>query len=182
MSKKNIFCFILIFSNLVFSQSEKWKINSNSSYISYSGNHILHSWEGINNNVFGLFVVNSELNISDIAILIKVEDFDSGNPNRDSHALEVLESLKYPQIRFYSNDIKYFKDEIEIFGKLTFFGKSLEKIIYSEIKFEENKILLNGSFDLILSDFGVKLPSFLGVKIDDLIKISFKIEVNKDKI
>jgi len=182
MSKKNIFCFILIFSNLVFSQSEKWKINSNSSYISYSGNHILHSWEGINNNVFGLFVVNSELNISDIAILIKVEDFDSSNPNRDSHALEVLESLKYPQIRFYSNDIKYFKDEIEIFGKLTFFGKSLEKIIYSEIKFEENQILLNGSFNLILTDFDVKLPSFLGVKIDDLIKISFKIEVNKDKI
>ena len=83
---------------------------------------------------------------------------------------------------FLLDDIKYVKDEIEIFGKLTFFGKSLEKIIYSEIKFQENRILLKGNFDLILSDFGVKLPSFLGVKIDDLIKISFKIEVNKDKI
>ena len=182
MFKKYIFYTLIIFTNLVFAQSEKWKINSVSSYISYSGNHFLHSWEGINNNVFGLFVVDSELNISDIAIIIKVEDFNSGNSNRDSHALEILESLKYPQIRFYSNDIKYINNEIEIFGKLTFFGKSLEKIIYSEIKFEENQILLNGSFDLILTDFGVKLPSFLGVKIDDLIKISFKIEVSKDKI
>ncbi len=182
MLKKYFFCYLLIFSNLIFSQSENWKINNSSSFISYSGNYILHSWEGINNNIFGIFVVNSKTNISDIAILIKVEDFDSGNSNRDSHALEVLESLKYPQIRFYSDDIKYVKDKIEIFGKLTFFGKSLEKIIYSEIKFQENRILLKGNFDLILSDFGVKLPSFLGVKIDDLIKISFKIEVNKDKI
>ena len=182
MLKKYFFYTLIIFTNLVFAQSEKWKINSVSSYISYSGNHFLHSWEGINNNVFGLFVVDSELNISDIAIIIKVEDFNSGNSNRDSHALEILESLKYPQIRFYSNDINFINNEIEIFGKLTFFGKSIEKKINSKIKLEENQILLSGKFDVILSDFKVNLPSFLGVKIDDIIKISFKIEVNKDEI
>jgi polyisoprenoid-binding protein YceI len=182
MLKKIFIFYFLIFSNLIFSQSEKWKINKDKSHVSYSGNHILHSWEGLNKNVFGLFVVNSDLNISDIAIILKVEDFDSGNPNRDSHALEILESLKYPQIRFYSNDLSVIKDEIEITGKLTFFEKNIQKLINSKIEIFDNKIVLTGNFDLILSDFGVKLPSFLGVKIEDLIKISYKIEVNKDKI
>ena len=129
-----------------------------------------------------MFVVNSENNISEIAILTKVEDFDSGNSNRDSHALEILESLKYPQIRFYSNNIIVNNDEVEIFGKLTFFGKSVEKKINSQIILDENQIILSGKFDLILSDFQIKLPSFLGVKIDDIVKISFKIDVNKNKI
>tara|TARA_B110001454_G_C12694540_1_gene423762 strand:- start:35 stop:583 length:549 start_codon:yes stop_codon:yes gene_type:complete len=182
MLKKIFISYFLIFSNLIFSQSEKWKINKDTSHVSYSGNHILHSWEGLNKNIFGLFVVNSDLNISDIAIILKVEDFDSGNPNRDSHALEILESLKYPQIRFYSNDLSIIKDEIEITGKLTFFEKNIQKLINSKIEIFDNKIVLTGNFDLILSEFGVKLPTFLGVKIDDLIKISFKIEVNNDKI
>ena len=65
MFKKYLFYTLIIFTNLVFAQSEKWKINSNQSFISYSGNHILHSWEGINNNILGLFVVNSENNISE---------------------------------------------------------------------------------------------------------------------
>ena len=182
MFKKYFFYTLIIFTNLVFAQSEKWKINSSQSFISYSGNHTLHSWEGINNNIFGLFVVNSENNISEIAILTKVEDFDSGNSNRDSHALEILESLKYPQIRFYSNNIIVNNDEVEIFGKLTFFGKSVEKKINSQIILDENQIILSGKFDLILSDFQIKLPSFLGVKIDDIVKISFKIDVNKNKI
>ena len=117
-----------------------------------------------------------------IAILTKVEDFDSGNSNRDSHALEILESLKYPQIRFYSNNILVKNDEVEIFGKLTFFGKSVEKKINSQIILNDNQIILSGKFDLILSDFQIKLPSFLGVKIDDIVKISFKIDANKNKI
>ena len=108
MFKKYFFYTLIIFTNLVFAQSEKWKINSSQSFISYSGNHILHSWEGINNNIFGLFVVNSENNISEIAILTKVEDFDSGNSNRDSHALEILESLKSKKNVFLiRNNISY---------------------------------------------------------------------------
>ena len=39
MLKKYFFYTLIIFTNLVFAQSEKWKINSESSYISYSGNH-----------------------------------------------------------------------------------------------------------------------------------------------
>ena len=161
MIKKIFFCYFLIFSNLIFSQSEKWKVNNKTSYISYRGKHVLHDWEGINKNVLGLMVVNSELNISDLAILLKVEDFNSGNSNRDSHALEVLEILKYPQIRFYSNDLKVIQDNILIKGKFTFHGKSIEKTIPCKISISDRKIVLNGAFDFFLTESGIKLPSFL---------------------
>ena len=102
--------------------------------------------------------------------------------------LNELKKYKYKKmIILQKDDIKTIEslkgyDEVEIFGKLTFFGKSIEKKINSKIKLEENQILLSGKFDVILSDFKVNLPSFLGVKIDDIIKISFKIEVNKNEI
>ena len=34
-----------------------------------------------------------------------VKDFDSGNGNRDSNMLEILEVIKFPKIEYYSNKI-----------------------------------------------------------------------------
>ena len=59
---------------------------------------------GVNDNVSGVIIYDNE--ISKIAIAAKVVDFDSGNSGRDSHSLEVLEALKFPNIKFYSDDIR----------------------------------------------------------------------------
>ena len=74
-----------------FAQEIQLKIETEESSIKYKGDHLLHSWEGINNNVNGIAIMNSKSNkIEKIAILIYVRDFDSGNSGRDAHSLEVL--------------------------------------------------------------------------------------------
>ena len=101
-----IFTFIIILSKLSYGQSDQLRVNTNESYIKYFGDHLLHSWEGTNNKVNGLAVLDSKnKSLQKLAILLYVRDFDSQNSGRDAHALEVLEALKYPEINFYSESI-----------------------------------------------------------------------------
>ena len=99
---KRYFILLLVF-NFSFSQTTLM-INNENSTINYDAKHVLHAWEGINDNVSGVIIYDNE--ISKIAIAAKVVDFDSGNSGRDSHSLEVLEALKFPNIKFYSDDIE----------------------------------------------------------------------------
>ena len=79
-------------------------LDKEKSNIKYSAKHVLHAWEGINNDVSGVAVYNES--ISKIALAAQVIDFDSGNSGRDSHSLEVLEALKFPNIPTQDNPEK----------------------------------------------------------------------------
>ena len=85
-----IFTFIIILSTLSFGQSDQLRVNRNESYIKYEGDHLLHSWEGTNDKVNGLAVLDANSkSLQKLAILLYVRDFDSQNSGRDAHALEV---------------------------------------------------------------------------------------------
>jgi len=166
-----IFCF-----KFNFAQSTKLEINSNESSIKYKGDHLLHSWEGINNNVNGIAILNTKGDqIEKIAILIYIRDFDSGNSGRDAHSLEVLEALKYPEIRFYSESINIVEDKVNLKGTFNFHGIKIEKEIAGNLKRKNETFQINGNFKLIPTDFEIKLPSFLSVKMENLLDIEFSI-------
>ena len=159
-----------------FAQSIKLEINSNESSIKYKGDHLLHSWKGVNNNVNGIAILNSKDNqIETIAILIYIRDFDSGNSGRDAHSLEVLEALKYPEIRFYSESINIVGDKVNLKGTLNFHGIKIEKEVAGNLKRKNETFQINGNFKLIPTDFKIKLPSFLSVKMENLLDIEFSI-------
>jgi len=159
-----------------FAQEIQLKIETEESSIKYKGDHLLHSWEGINNNVNGIAILNSKSNkIEKIAILIYVRDFDSGNSGRDAHSLEVLEALKYPEIRFYSESIKIVEDNVNFKGTFTFHGIKIEKELIGNMNRKNDIWKISGNFKLIPSDFGIKLPSFLSVKMKNLLDIDYSI-------
>ena len=97
---------LLVFVLSIFSltSQETLMLKADQSYIKYDAKHVLHAWEGINENIKGVIVKGKE--IEKIAIAAQVVDFDSGNASRDAHSLEVLEALKFPTIKFYSEKIK----------------------------------------------------------------------------
>ena len=96
-------------------------INNEKSTISYNAKHVLHAWDGVNDNISGVIIYDNV--ISKIAIAAKVVDFDSGNSGRDSHSLEVLEALKFPNIKFYSDDISTQGNAITFNGDIEFHGQ-----------------------------------------------------------
>ena len=105
--------------------------------------------------------------------------FDSGNSNRDSHSLEVLNALKFPEIRFYSENIISDNESITFKGNLEFHGKTISKDIIAVVNSKNNKIQLEGNFKISLNEFGIKAPSFMLSEMQDLIDLSFSLDFIK---
>ena len=179
--KIKLLLFALLFClKFNFAQSIKLKINSNESSIKYKGDHLLHSWEGVNDNVNGIAILDSKGDqIEKIAILIYIRDFDSGNSGRDAHSLEVLEALEYPEIRFYSESINIFGDKVNLKGTFNFHGIKIEKELTGNLKRNNETLQINGNFKLIPTDFEIKLPSFLSVKMENLLDIEYNIALKR---
>ena len=108
-----------------------------------------------------------------------VRDFDSKNSNRDNNALEILEVLKFPKIEFFSDEIEMNNNKLIIKGEMSFHGIGIKKLIEADANFKNNKLILSGTFEIILSDFSINRPSFMMKKMDDLIKISYELHFTK---
>jgi polyisoprenoid-binding protein YceI len=172
--------FIFLTHLSLIGQEVRKDVNDQSSFIQYEGKHLLHDWDGINQKVKGIAVVDEATDkIVKIALLANVRDFDSNNSSRDAHALEVLEALQYPEIKFYSDEIKYNSKTVRFSGSLEFHGISITQSIEADLSKTELGTELLGEFQLIPSDFGIELPSFLSVKMKDLLKINYRIVIDK---
>jgi polyisoprenoid-binding protein YceI len=146
------------------------------SWVSYSMNHPMHSWEGVCKDVNAAILIDSKTKvISQVAVALKVDSFNSGNGNRDSHGLEVMEALKYPKVTFVSNKIKASAEVLTIEGNLTFHGVSKPITIVASQENFTNKVVVEGKFELSLTDFKVERPSLFGVKTDDKMSMKFKV-------
>ena len=175
MHKIIFFLFIITTINLS-AQENKWMLIEDESFIQYSAKHLLHKWSGINNNIKGVFL---QQNDSKIAVSANIADFDSGISNRDSNALRVLNALNYPQVKFYSADININSDKITFNGELDFHGKKIQKSFEGSYVNTNDKLTIEGEFSVVLTDFDIKLPSLMLVKMDDFADIEFKLIFEK---
>ena len=175
---KRVLFWVLIIFSCVSQAQDRWVLNSENSFITYEASHFLHDWSGTNQNVKGLLIGNHDF-FKKIAIAMYVRDFDSKNSNRDNNALEILEVLQFPKIEFFSEEIEWKDNEIKFGGELNFHGIELRKKITAKANLKQNNLLLEGSFDLTLSDFEVPLPSFMLRKMKDEIIIKYQLYFKK---
>ena len=175
MHKIIFFLFIITTINLS-AQENKWMLIEDESSIQYSAKHLLHKWSGTNKNIKGIFL---QQNDSKIAVSANIADFDSGINNRDSNTLRVLNALNYPQVKFYSADININSDKITFNGELDFHGKKIQKSFDGTYLNTNDKLTIEGEFSVILTDFDIKLPSLMLVKMDDFADIEFKLIFQK---
>lgn len=153
--------------------------DKNVSKVIYAMKHPMHDWEGVSKEVNAVIVYNkSAKTVDQVVVSLKVDSFDSGNSNRDSHALEVLEGLKFPKVTFVSTKIKPNGNILVIDGNLTFHGVSKPITISVNRNDAANKITFDGKFDVVLSDYKVDRPSLFGVKTEDFINLKFNLSFN----
>jgi polyisoprenoid-binding protein YceI len=174
------FLFFLIFQSLLTAQEEQRKVDEAHSFIRYEGTHVLHDWEGTNSKIKGIAVFDTiTKELTKIALLAKISDFDSNNSGRDAHSLEVLEALRFPEIKFYSDQIRTDSDSLNITGILEFHDVPLNQMIKASLLESSDGLELVGEFELTPTRYEINLPSFLGVKMKDFLKIEFRIVIEE---
>jgi hypothetical protein len=97
---------ILISGSLIFAQLKQLQAVKKESYITYKLTHPLHEIEATSKDVYcaiNLDPVKKE--IKNVSVQIDVTTFDSGNSNRDSHAMETVDAISCPDVRFISSSI-----------------------------------------------------------------------------
>ncbi len=174
----NILIILLIFPIIAFSQQDQTKLLADKSVstITYAMKHPMHDWEAVCKDVNAILVYNKTSKaIEQVAVSLKVQSFDSGNANRDSHGLEVLEALKYPKVTFVSTKIKAAAEMITVEGNLTFHGVTKPVTIIATREDFVNKLVFEGKFDVSLTDYKVERPSLFGLKTDDLLNFKFRL-------
>ena len=110
--------------------------------------------------------------IKQVSVQVDVTSFNSGNSSRDSHAMEVIDALSFPDARFTSSNIIQKGDSLKVSGKLTFHGITKDIVISAATKWSNNKLVVNGNFDVSLTAFNVERPSLLLIPVKDILKFS----------
>jgi polyisoprenoid-binding protein YceI len=162
--------FILNILLSVFFQAPTYDITTSS--ITYTMKHKLHTWDGTSKQVNIASKWNGD-KLEQISVLAKVSSFNSGLSSRDSHMIEVLDALSIPNITFSSSSIHYNGASIIVSGKLQFHGVTKDIQFNVREKKENNQLLYEGEFPVLLESFNVERPSLLFVKTDNSMNIKF---------
>ena len=164
--------FILNILLSVFFQAPTYDITTSS--ITYTMKHKLHTWDGTSKQVNVASKWNGD-KLEQVSVLAKVSSFNSGLSSRDSHMIEVLDALSIPNITFSSTSIHYNGAAITVSGKLQFHGVTKDIQFNIREKKENNQLLYEGEFPVLLESFNVERPSLLFVKTDNSMNIKFSL-------
>lgn len=156
--------------------AQQLRVDATNSYITYEASHPVHDWSGTSDAVQGVVIMENNTP-KRMAIAATVSSFNSKNSNRDAHALEVLEALTFPKVSFYSENMDLNEDVLKLSGDLKFHGIAIPLETTALWKTSEDTWILEGSFDVQPSKFKIKLPSFMLVKMRDMIHIRFRLEL-----
>ena len=156
--------FILFFQFLCAQSLVEFDLSK--SFISYDGKHPAHNWTGVSKDIQGTFEINKQdLTQSKVDLFVPVFSFDSRNSNRDSNMLDVVEEYYYPFVRFTSSKINKTESGFNVTGDLSFHGITKEFIIPVNLVEENQTITVTSDFSIMLTDFKIKRPALLTIKI-----------------
>jgi len=147
------------------------------STITYAMRHPMHSWEGVSHDVTAAIVYDDEAKkVETVAVIAKVASFDSQNANRDSHAIESMEGIKYPNVTFSSQQVQDDgTGKLTVVGNLTFHGVTRPVTIPVSRKMNDGMVIYAGNFDVKLTDFKVEKPTLMMVPVEDELKMKFSL-------
>lgn len=159
-----------IFAQNQATNSRSWTLDPSRSEISYTGVHLLHQWTGVNKKLVGLMTTSKD-QIDMIAVSAKVADFDSGNENRDAHALELLDVFDFPNVRFLAKKFTQSGQQVVMQGLLQFRGVSRDISVTMTVEPALDQYKVFGAFTVQPTLFDMPLPSFMLKDIDDALEV-----------
>jgi polyisoprenoid-binding protein YceI len=165
---------IFPFANTNAQDKKKLEADKKSSTLIYTMKHPMHDWDAESKETKCVIVFNSGTQkIEAVAVIAPVKSFDSGNSNRDSHTIEVLEALKYPNVTFSGANIQDDGNSLIIKGNLTFHGVTKPLELKAHKSVSKSKLKIEGDFEINMQEFGIDPPGLMGIKADKEIKLKY---------
>ncbi len=144
------------------------------SSLSYQLTHPLHEVTGVSKDVRCTIEYDDATKVvRQTAFSADVMSFDSGNSNRDSHAMEVLDALTYPTVSFESTHIESAGSTLHVQGNLTFHGRTKPIAFDATTAATGDRFTVNGTAAVSLTAFEIERPSLLMIPVKDTLHISF---------
>ena len=155
------------------------------SAVVYEASDERESWQG-EAPVERLTLRFDDENVREGMLEIAVEPgrFSSGNLIRDANARRaVFETSEYPEAVFRSERIESHYEtlpdgatrEMRVVGVLTMHGVSKPVRVPVTVTRKGDTLLATGTFEVLLSDYEMTRPSFLGNTVDDAVRVAFEI-------
>lgn len=180
--KKIVFLILILFSISVIGQS---KYLTKTGSLNFEAS--VPSFEEVaakNSSVTA--ILNTEN--GDFAALALVKAFRFKNALMEEHFNEnYVESDSHPKTTFKGkigdfnfSSLSEIESTLSIDGSLTFHGVTKEiEDIFLTIKMVDKKIILSGSFKVLVSDFDIKIPKIVANKLSDEVSVAFNFELVK---
>ena len=111
--------------------------------------------------------------ITKVSGSVDVTTFDSGNSNRDSHAMEVIDAIDYPDAKFEGTGFVQKGDSLLITGKVTLHGVTRDMTAGAVTRWTDGKLEVDGQFNLSLEAFKIDRPSLLMIPVEDKLSFDF---------
>jgi polyisoprenoid-binding protein YceI len=171
--------FFVLFSIAVCSTAyaqDTLHVNScDTSFVTYRLVHPLHVVEATSKNVsFRLGIDTLKREIKNVSASVDVMTFDSNNSNRDSHAMEVVDALTYPDAVFTSTKVVQHNDTLNVTGNLDFHGVTQEIVLDAVSHWMNTKLYVDGNFNISLTAFKIERPSMLMMSVNDTLRFIFR--------
>ena len=166
-------CWLVLTFGGASAQIKSLSLIKEESSVTYRLVHPLHNVEATSKEMqYRLDVDIATKRIKRVAVQVDVTSFNSGNSNRDSHAMEVIDAITYPDVRFISTTITQTGDSLSVAGKLTFHGVTRDVGIAGVSKWTDEKLVVEGGFQISLEAFEVERPSLLMIPVKDTLSFS----------
>jgi len=179
MHKFILWISFLFLPAITFSQNVVLNSTAGKSSIKYELRHPTHNVIATSKELQVKIEYDKEKNaILNAIAQIKVSSFDSGNSNRDSHAMELIEAMKYPLAKFRSGKIVDNGDSLTIYGDLTFHNVTKNITIKAKKWINSNILAVKGSFAISLDEFKVERPTLLFIPTEEYLRFEFYCEFN----
>ena len=135
--------------------------------------HPMHEIEATSKEVVYTASLNpGTKSIQSVTAAADVTSFDSGNSNRDSHAMEVVDALSFPEVTFASTSIVPQGNSLIVVGKLTFHGVTNDVTATAIPEWGSDKVVVHAIMPLSLTAFKVERPALLFIPVKDTLRFT----------
>jgi polyisoprenoid-binding protein YceI len=144
-----------------------------SSTLTYRLTHPLHEVEAVSREVrYRVEIDPVKHEIGSVSASVDVMSFSSGNSNRDSHAMEVIDALTFPEAGFAGSAVTRNGDSISVAGKVTFHGVTKDATMKGVVRWMPDRLNVSGGFSLSLTEFQIERPSLLMIPVNDTLRFN----------